>query len=92
MRFCREQMMSGGIGFVDRGTQRRVAPPFGTMPDECRNCGGCEWICPACENACMAGQLVNGLCGGCQNLAPVETCQICVHCSESIGARGHKVF
>jgi NADH dehydrogenase/NADH:ubiquinone oxidoreductase subunit G len=92
VRYCKEQMQSGGIGFVGRGTSRRVATAFGVTPEECRNCGGCEWICPACEQACMADSLVNGLCGGCQNLMPVETCTICTGCSESIGAGGYKVY
>ncbi len=38
----------------------------------------------------MAGNLIDGLCGGCQNLAPVETCPICTGCSESVGPEGHK--
>ena len=92
VRFCKEQMQSGGIGFIGRGTSRRVATAFSVTPEECRNCGGCEWICPACERACTAGSLINGLCGGCQNLAPVETCPLCVKCSESVGAKGHKVY
>ena len=92
VRYCKEQMQSGGIGFVGRGTSRRVATAFGLTPEECRNCGGCEWICPVCERACTAGDLVNGLCGGCQNLSPVETCTVCVGCSESVGPKGHKVY
>lgn len=92
VRYCKEQMQSGCIGFVGRGTSRRVATAFGVTPEECRNCGGCEWICPVCERACMAGNLIDGLCGGCQNLMPVETCPVCVGCSESVGARGHKVY
>lgn len=92
VRYCKEQMQSGGIGFVGRGTARKVAMAFGVTPEECRNCGGCEWICPVCERACTAGNLVNGLCGGCQNLMQVETCPVCVHCSESVGAKGHKVY
>jgi len=92
VRYCKEQMQSGGIGFVGRGTSRKVAMAFGVTPEECRNCGGCEWICPVCGRACTAGNLVNGLCGGCQNLMPVETCPVCVHCSESVGAKGHKVY
>ena len=92
VRFCREQMQSGGIGFVGRGTSRRVSTAFGTKPEECRNCGGCEWICPVCERACLAGNLTNGLCGGCQNQVPVETCPVCTHCSESVGAHGHRVY
>ena len=92
VRYCKEQMQSGGIGFVGRGTSRRVATAFGVTPEECRNCGGCEWICPACEQACTADSLVNGLCGGCQNLMPVETCTVCTGCSESVGAGGYKVY
>ncbi len=92
VRYCKEQMQSGGIGFVGRGTSRKVATAFGVTPEECRNCGGCEWICPVCERACTAGNLIDGLCGGCQNLMPVETCTVCVHCSESVGAHGHKVY
>jgi len=92
VRYCKEQMQSGGIGFVGRGTHRKVATAFDVTPKECRNCGGCEWICPVCERACTAGNLVNGLCGGCQNSAPVETCQICIGCSESVGFHGHRVY
>ncbi len=92
VRYCKEQMQSGGIGFIGRGTSRRVSVAFGVTPEECRNCGGCEWICPVCERACTADNLVNGLCGGCQNLTPVETCPFCTYCSESVGATGHKVY
>jgi bidirectional [NiFe] hydrogenase diaphorase subunit len=90
--YCKEQMQSGGIGFIGRGTSRRVGTAFGVTPEECRNCGGCEWICPVCERACTADNLVGGLCGGCQNLVQVETCPVCVGCSESVGAKGHKVY
>ena len=92
VRFCREQMQSGGIDFVGRGTSRQVNTAFNMKPEECRNCGGCEWICPVCERACLAGNLANGLCGGCQNQVPVETCTVCTHCSESVGAHGHRVY
>ena len=92
MRYCKEQMQSGGIGFISRGTSRRVATAFGVTPEECRNCSGCEWICLVRERACMAGNLVDGLCGRCQNLVPVETCPVCIKCSESVGAKGHKVY
>ncbi len=92
VRFCQEQMMSGGIGFVGRGTSRRVGTAFEVKPAECRNCGGCEWICPVNERACMADRLIDGLCGGCQNLAPVETCLVCTRCSESVGPQGHRVY
>ena len=92
VRYCKEQMQSGGIGFVGRGISRKVATAFDTTPEECRNCGGCEWICPVCERACTADNLVGGLCGGCQNVVPVETCPVCVRCSESVGPHGHRVY
>ncbi len=92
VRYCDEQMQSGGIGFAGRGASRRVATAFGVTPKECRNCNGCEWICPVCERACLADNLVDGICGGCQNAIPVETCTVCVGCSQSVSAGGHKVF
>lgn len=92
VRYCKEQMRSGGLGFIGRGTGRKVGFAFGKMPEECRNCGGCEWICPVCEQACNANSLVNGICGGCLNLAVVETCPVCVRCSEAVGPKGHKTY
>jgi len=92
VRYCKEQMKSGGLGFVSRGTSRSVATAFEVTPEECRNCGGCEWICPVCEQSCGAGNLIDGLCGGCQNIAPVETCLVCTGCSQSVNHQGHKVY
>lgn len=92
VRYCKEQMQSGGLGFVSRGTSRSVATAFEVTPGECRNCGGCEWICPVCEQSCGASNLINGLCGGCQNFQPVETCPECTGCSQSVNAKGHKVY
>ncbi len=92
VRYCKEQMQSGGLGFIGRGAERKVGTAYGACPPECRNCNGCEWICPTCERACTAGNLVNGICGGCQNILPVETCTVCTGCSESVGSHGHKVF
>lgn len=92
VRFCKEEMRSGGIGFIGRGTERRVGVAFDITPQECRNCGGCEWICPVCEQSCSANNLIDGVCGGCQNLTPVETCLVCTGCSESVGPQGHKVY
>jgi bidirectional [NiFe] hydrogenase diaphorase subunit len=92
VRYCKEQMGVGVLGFVGRGTSRSVATAFDLAPEECRNCGGCEWICPVCERACTAGTLIDGLCGACQNLVPVETCPVCTRCSESVGPQGHRVY
>ena len=92
VRYCKEQMQSGGIGFIGRGANREVGTAFEVTPEECRNCGGCEWVCPVCENACLSDKLVDGLCGGCQNIVPVETCTVCTNCSQSVGAGGHKAY
>jgi len=92
VRYCKEQMQAGVLGFINRGTSRKVGTAFGKLPEQCRNCGGCEWICPACERACNADRLVGGLCSACLNLVKVETCEICIGCSESVGAKGHKTF
>ncbi len=92
VRYCKEQMKSGGLGFLGRGTSRRVGTAFDVTPEECRNCGGCEWICPVNERACTAGNLIDGLCGACQNPEPVETCPVCTECSQSVGPAGHRVY
>ncbi len=92
VRYCEQQMQSGGLGFVGRGVSRRVGTAFDEMPEECRNCGGCEWVCPVCEQACRADDLIDGLCGGCLNAVPVESCPICTECSQSVGAEGHRTF
>jgi len=92
IRYCKEQMKSGGLGFAGRGSSRYVATAFDVTPEECRNCGGWQWICPVCERACTADNLLDGLCGGCQKLVPVETCPVCTQCSESVNPKGHKVY
>lgn len=92
VRYCKEQMQSGGISFISRGTLRKIGTAFNMTPEECRNCGGCEWICPVCERSCNADNLIDGLCGGCQNLVLVESCPICTRCSESVSIAGHKVY
>lgn len=71
VRMCNEQMMAGAIGFSGRGVRRRVARPFETTSELCRQCGACEYICPVCELRCAGPQPESALCNGCLNFSPV---------------------
>jgi len=70
VRMCEEQMMAKAIGFQGRGENRRVGTPFGVKSDACRTCGGCMYICPACELRCTYTEPEKAICGGCENLTP----------------------
>jgi NADH dehydrogenase/NADH:ubiquinone oxidoreductase subunit G len=70
VRMCREQMMAGAIGFRYRGTKRSIGTPFDSKSDACRLCGGCLYVCPACELRCTYTEPEKAVCGGCANLAP----------------------
>jgi NADH dehydrogenase/NADH:ubiquinone oxidoreductase subunit G len=72
VRMCAEQMMGKAIGFVGRGYRRRITTPFDMKAEECRACGGCMYICPACQSRCQGPEAVNAVCGSC--LAPAPTC------------------
>jgi bidirectional [NiFe] hydrogenase diaphorase subunit len=70
VRMCEEQMMAKAIGFQGRGENRRIGTPFDIKSDVCRQCGGCIYICPACQLRCTFNQPEKAICGGCANLAP----------------------
>ncbi len=70
VRMCDEQMQAKAIGLVDRGADRRVATPFDKKSEQCRLCGGCQYICPACQARCQGPQEENPICNACLNLAP----------------------
>lgn len=46
IRTCREIVGANAIGFSQRGTLRKVSPPFEVDSDQCIACGACEFICP----------------------------------------------
>lgn len=46
VRTCQELMKIGAINFVNRGSNRRVAPPFDTYSQVCVTCGACDVVCP----------------------------------------------
>ena len=70
VRMCREQMMAGAIGFRYRGEKRSIGTPFDVKSDVCRLCGGCLYVCPACELRCTFTEPDKAICGGCANLSP----------------------
>ena len=70
VRMCEEQMMAKAIGFRGRGENRSIGTPFDVKSEECRTCGGCIYVCPACELRCTFNQPVKAICGGCCNLQP----------------------
>ena len=70
VRMCAEQMAGGAIGFRGRGPTRSIGTPFDATSEKCRLCGGCMYVCPACELRCTYSEPEKAICGGCANLAP----------------------
>lgn len=70
VRMCREQMMAKAVGFRGRGESRSIGTPFDIRSDVCRLCGGCIYVCPACELRCTYNEPDKAICGGCANLSP----------------------
>jgi bidirectional [NiFe] hydrogenase diaphorase subunit len=70
VRMCEEQMMAKAIGFRGRGTSRSIGTPFDIRSEVCRLCGGCLYICPACQLRCTFVDPEKAICGGCANLSP----------------------
>ena len=70
VRICEEQMMAKAIGFRGRGESRSIGTPFDIKSDVCRQCGGCIYVCPACELRCTFTEPEKAICGGCANLSP----------------------
>jgi predicted molibdopterin-dependent oxidoreductase YjgC len=70
VRMCDEQMVAGAIGFQGRGERRRINTPFNVRSEKCRLCGGCMYVCPACQLRCTYSEPDKAVCGGCANLSP----------------------
>ena len=67
VRMCEEQMMAKAIGFMNRGNELKVATPFDNSSEECRRCGACMYVCPACTLRCEGPEPEHVLCGRCEN-------------------------
>jgi coenzyme F420 hydrogenase subunit beta len=70
VRMCEEQMAAKTIGFPGQGESRSIGTPFDIASETCRRCGGCIYICPACELRCTYNEPEKTICGGCANLRP----------------------
>ncbi len=72
VRMCAEQMRGKAIGFVGRGNKRHITTPFDIKSEECRLCGGCIYICPACQTRCLGPNVKESgvVCNACANLEP----------------------
>ena len=70
VRMCKEQMMANAIGFHGRGEHRAISTPFDEKSEVCRLCGGCMYVCPACQLRCTYTDPTKAICGGCANLSP----------------------
>lgn len=70
VRMCEEQMVAKAIGFRGRGEKRSLGTPFDIKSEVCRLCGGCIYVCPACQLRCTYTQPDKAICGGCANLGP----------------------
>jgi len=70
VRMCKEQMMAKAIGFRGRGEKRSIGTPFDIKSDVCRLCGGCIYVCPACQLRCTYNEPEKAVCGACANLSP----------------------
>jgi NADH dehydrogenase/NADH:ubiquinone oxidoreductase subunit G len=70
VRMCAEQMMAKAIGFRGRGENRSIGTPFDIKSEACRLCGGCMFVCPACQLRCTYTEPEKSICGGCMNLSP----------------------
>ncbi len=69
VRMCAEQMMAGAIGFRGRGERRSIGTPFDMPSEACRLCGGCMYVCPACQLRCTYNEPDRAICGACANLS-----------------------
>ncbi len=69
VRMCEEQMQAKAIGFRGRGENRSIGTPFDIKTDVCRLCGGCIYICPACQLRCTYTEPEKAICGGCANIS-----------------------
>jgi len=67
VRICEEQMMAKAIGFANRGNKLKIMTPFDKTSKECKRCGGCIYICPACTLRCEGPAPKDVLCGRCEN-------------------------
>ena len=67
VRICDEVWQSRSLGFVGRGSDRRVALPFDERPDLCKRCRSCVEVCPMVITPCPQPMVEPGICGLCES-------------------------
>ena len=70
VRMCAEQMDAKAIGFQNRGYRRKISTPFDMSSVECRLCGACMYICPACQLRCQGPDADTAVCNACLTMDP----------------------
>ena len=70
VRMCAEQMDGKAIGFQNRGYKRKISTPFDVKSKMCRECGGCIYICPACQARCHGPNAEDPICNACLTMDP----------------------
>ena len=45
-RVCQERMGVGAINFINRGSDRKISPPYDKYSEICITCGACKVVCP----------------------------------------------
>ena len=97
-RMCIEQMDGAAIGLVGRGDTLHIATAFNKKSETCRQCGGCIYICPACQIRCIGPNVEEdgAICNACANLEPpcieyfddmmcyMDPCVACEHTTDRI--------
>jgi NADH dehydrogenase/NADH:ubiquinone oxidoreductase subunit G len=82
VRICDEVWQSKSLGFVGRGSDRRVALPFDERPDLCKRCKSCIEVCPMTITPCPRPMVEPGICGLCESQTTMvdnipDTCVWC---------------
>jgi len=59
-----------GHRFQNRGYKRKISTPFDIKSEECRLCGACMYVCPACAARCGGPNADTDICNACLQVEP----------------------
>ena len=75
VRTCNDILQKHAISFVNRGIDRKVAPPFEEAPEDCIGCSACVYVCPT-------GAITEKLENNTKHIKPWEAEHKLVRCPE----------